>query len=66
MRLLHVEQALLRIGMAAKTDPEAAHGLEDKLYRDVLEEVAKGESYGAELARAALRSRELMFPRRCA
>ncbi len=66
MRTLHVRQALLRIGMAAKTDPEAAHAIEDQLYREVLEEIAKGESDAAELAKTALLSRELLFTRRCA
>ncbi len=67
MRLLHVEQALLRIGMAARGgDSEKAHALEDKLYRDVLAEVAKTETYCGELARAALKSKELEFGRWCA
>jgi hypothetical protein len=67
MRLLHVEQALLRIGMAARSgDSEEAHALEDKLYVAVLTEVAKGDCYHSELARAALRSKELQFGRWCA
>lgn len=64
MRLLHVEQALLRIGMAARGgDSEHAHMLEDELFVDVLTEIAKGETYHSELARAALKSRELQFAR---
>lgn len=67
MRLLHVEQMLLRVGIAAKSgDTERAHALEDELYHAVLVEIAKGETYAAELARAALRSRQLTFKRHCA
>lgn len=67
MRLLHVEQALLRIGKAALAgDSELAHRLEDKLYEDVLREVGKSADYNGELARAALKSRELKFGRWCA
>jgi hypothetical protein len=67
VRLLAIEQFLIRIGLAAKSgDSEAAHKLEDELYHGVLVEIAKGESHAAELARAALRSRELTFKRYCA
>jgi hypothetical protein len=67
MRLLHVEQYLLRIGMAARNgDAEAAHKLEDELYHAVLIEVGKTETYVGELARAALKSRDLKFGRWCA
>jgi hypothetical protein len=63
VRLLHVYQALVRIGNAARDDAEKAHALEDELYRDVLTEIAKHENDAGELARAALRSRELNFSR---
>lgn len=64
MRVLHVHQRLISIANAAKRhDPEHAHSLEDKLFIDVLTEIAKGEGDAAELAKAALRSRELEFPR---
>lgn len=67
MRLLHIEQQLLRIGMAARGgDSEEAHRLEDRLYVDVLSEIAKAQNDQGELARAALRSRELQFGRWCA
>jgi Ser/Thr protein kinase RdoA (MazF antagonist) len=67
MRLIHAEQYLLKIAIAAHSgDTERAHALEDELYHAVLVEIAKGESYAAELARAALRSRQLTFKRYCA
>jgi hypothetical protein len=63
MRVLHVHQRLIGIANAAHRDPEEAHDLEDKLFVDVLTEIARGEGDAAELAKAALRSRELAFPR---
>lgn len=67
MRLLHVHQRLIGVAKAAAAgDAESAHDLEDKLFVDVLTEIAKGEGDAAELAKAALRSRELEFPRWCA
>lgn len=48
----------------ASDDPEAAHLLEDSLAWTVLETIAEGRANGAELARAALESRKIDFPRR--
>lgn len=44
-------------------DAESAHGLEDALYKAVLTAVAEGAPNAAELAREALKTKELKFPR---
>jgi len=46
-------------------DDEVAHNLEDKLYREVLQEIAKGTANPNGLASAVLESRKLNFNRRC-
>jgi len=46
-------------------DPEAAHSMEDKLYIDVLREIAEGASDPAKLAVAALATQDLKFDRWC-
>lgn len=46
-----------------KSDPEVAHETEDDLYRIVLEEVAAGNPEGREMARAALATKTIDFPR---
>lgn len=61
-----IGQQLIAIGKAAKSDPETAHMLEDRLHRDVLRWIADGASDAQTLATLALRSRELEFPRHCA
>lgn len=55
-----------RIRAVADDDYEAAHGYEDDLFRDVLEAIAKGASDPRKLARAALKSTVIEFPRVCA
>lgn len=47
-------------------DPEAAHSDEDKLLADVLQAIADGADDPSALAREALRSLEIRFPRWCA
>lgn len=47
-------------------DDEAAHSKEDKLYAEVLRVIAKGTTNGAELAKAALKTKKLDFARWCA
>lgn len=44
-------------------DYEYAHILEDKLRHEVLEEVAKGSDISMELARLALATSNIKFPR---
>lgn len=48
---------------AMADDPEAAHGFEDSLWSEVLRAIAKGADDPAGLARAALETLELDFPR---
>lgn len=52
--------------VALKGDPEVAHETEGDLYRIVLEEVAAGNPEGREMARAALATKTIDFPRWCA
>ena len=64
MNLRDIDKTLIAIGAAAlRRDFECAHALEDKLFRDVLAEIAKGKGAQGELAKAALKSRELAFAR---
>lgn len=48
---------------ASAGDPEAAHGMQDKLFSEVLRAVANGHPDARELAAAALIAREIEFPR---
>ena len=48
---------------AVQKDYETAHSYEDELYCDVLRHHARA---GCELAKAALKTQELTFPRYCA
>ena len=49
-----------------KYDPEKAHGMEDDLHRAVLAEIAKGAKNAQQLAKLALKTCDIEFPRRCA
>lgn len=46
-------------------DPEVAHAEEDILWMDVLEQISQSQTCGweSELAREALRTRDIKFPR---
>lgn len=46
-------------------DFEGAHELEDDLYEAVLKEVVSGNPESKEMARIALQTREINFPRYC-
>ena len=46
-----------------RDDDERAHGMEDKLWEDVLQAIAEGHSAPAEIARQALASRAIKFSR---
>lgn len=67
MTLAEIHQRIATI-RSSVNDPEAAHDEEDDLWRRVLEAIASGEHEGSpqDLARAALQSREINFPRWCA
>lgn len=64
-RPLTVEDVARRLAEihAAQDDPEMAHSMEDRLYRDVLAAVAAGTEDAPMLAAAALRSHTLDFDR---
>ncbi|MFI2078531.1 hypothetical protein [Streptomyces triculaminicus] len=66
--LLTVEDVARRLAEIAhqQHDDEAAHGLEDQLYADVLLAIAAGAPNAEILAAAALRSKTLDFARWCA
>jgi len=46
-------------------DDESAHGHEDDLHKDVLRAIANGASSPSLLARAALETSKIKFPRHC-
>ena len=52
----------IRYWWEVKDDDEVAHGKEDSLWEEVLEELSKD----SELAKEALKTRELKFQRWCA
>lgn len=66
MTRLDVMQKVAAIEAIGADDAEAAHGLEDDLYRSVLSAIAHGAPDAAELANAALYSQLCSFPRWCA
>lgn len=66
MTLGQIRQRLNRIASSAlRGDYDAAHSEEDRLFVEVLRAVADGKA-GPTEARAALRSKELIFVRRTA
>lgn len=68
MTLNEAVEALRAIREAARDgDYESAHGLEDKLHRDVLATIASGNAMSpVHLAAAALLSGDIQFERHCA
>lgn len=50
----------------AKSDPELAHSNEDSLYWSVLDAVANGNPNAVEMAKEALKTKTVDFPRWCA
>lgn len=61
-----IVQARIDAMWSVQNDPEAAHAEEDTLYRDVLNAIATGQFYGieaAQLARLALETQRMKFPR---
>lgn len=47
-------------------DYESAHSMEDDLYLDVLNAIADGAKDAAELAKEAIKTTKINFPRHCA
>lgn len=70
MDTMNVERVRARIADIAKEakngDSERAHSREDKLFEDVLQAIADGCEAPSVLAREALESIKLDFPRWCA
>ncbi|HEY3495336.1 MAG TPA: hypothetical protein VGK73_11645 [Polyangiaceae bacterium] len=67
MKIQEVEQKLIAIASAAMAgDDEKAHALEDALFVEVLQAIAKGSRNGKALAETALKSNALSFERWCA
>jgi hypothetical protein len=58
--------ALVEKIKACASDDESAHGLEDDLHQEVLQAIADGSNNAAELAKAALLTRDIDFARWCA
>lgn len=64
MNLKEVKEAVNNIKESV-IDFEGAHELEDDLYEAVLKEVVSGNPESKEMARIALQTREINFPRYC-
>lgn len=64
MNLKEVKEAVNNIKESV-VDFEGAHELEDDLYEAVLKEVVSGNPESKEMARIALQTREINFPRYC-
>jgi len=61
---VHVKNQVAEVKeKAIEGDDEVAHILEDKLHIDVLEAIASGSGNAQELAKEALRTREVKFMR---
>lgn len=66
LNVIDVMSAVKDVG-AMTGDPEAAHGAEDDLHQAVLLAIATGDCDDAEgIAREALKTQKLTFPRWCA
>lgn len=65
MRVSDVKFQVEQIKAIAGRDDEAAHSMEDELFIDVLKAIAKGSRQAKALAREALKSKALQFPRHC-
>lgn len=73
MDIAEVKKRVKKIKKLAKTDAEAAHSEEDKLYLDVLKYIAGFYNEGSthietllELAHEAIKSQDIEFTRHCA
>jgi hypothetical protein len=56
----------IKVIEAKKRDYETAHARENALHKKVLRAIAHGAENSQELAREALRTVNISFPRRCA
>lgn len=58
-----IDERLANLRDVGDSDPEAAHALEDDLWEDVLRAIAAGADEPEKLAREALLTQEVKFPR---
>lgn len=63
MKPKDVRLRVTNIVTLAIKDYEAAHSAEDTLHQDVLKAIADGSPHAPALAREALRTQEIKFPR---
>ena len=59
----YISEKLKLIENIGDSDPEVSHSLEDNLYKEVLEAIAKGPENPSELAKEVLKVSELNFTR---
>ena len=60
-----VKQRVKNIKDCSRDDYEAAHSMEDTLHQDVLQVISDGAENAVELAKAALKTKKIEFPRYC-
>ena len=65
MNLEEVKRTIVLID-SIQDDYEEAHSIEDELYEAVLKEVVEGNVEAEEMAREALKTKKIDFPRYCA
>jgi len=63
MDIKDVKKVIKEIKQKFTLDYEVAHGLEDKLYIDVLTSISKDPSNAQELAKAAIKTQKFDFER---
>lgn len=66
MTVKDVTDTVRAIESMAETDWECAHSLEDQLHRKILHAIANGAENPQELAKAALKTKNIQFTRHCA
>lgn len=59
----YISEKIKLIESIGDNDPEVSHSLEDNLYKEVLEAIAKGTENPSELAKEVLKVSELNFAR---
>jgi hypothetical protein len=65
MTIVEIRFQVEQIQTMAGRDDEKAHGMEDALWQDVLRAIAKGSRKSRVLAREALKTLQIKFPRHC-
>lgn len=65
MRVSEIRFQIEQIQKIQGSDDEKAHSMEDTLYTDVLQAIAKGSKNATKLAQEALKAGKLSFQRNC-